>query len=99
KIQRQGSEQKMRFFPACSTTTAELRAGVPFDSTSWQRSQKLTMAVPCTAQSLSGSACPQRSLTRSQIPSSSPHERGYFWRSQDRSSGLGTTKLNQTEAR
>src|SRR5437763_1282436 len=99
KIQRHGAEQNTYFLPPCSSVLALFRAGVPPESTSWQRSQKVTIAVPCTAKSLFLSAAAHRSEMRSQMGSKDGHVRGYFERSHARSRGLGTTKSNHTEAR
>src|SRR5438876_9196511 len=99
-MKRHGSEQKMYLRPSArSTTMALLCVGVPSHKTSWHRSQKVTMAVPCTAKSLPGSAAAQRCDTCSQMGSNAGQLAGYLARSHARSRGDGTTKSNHTDAR
>jgi hypothetical protein len=61
--------------------------------------KKPTMAVPWTPKSLPTSVCRQRSPMRAHTGSSSSQVSGYFARSHARSSGPGTTRSNQTDAR
>ena len=67
-------------------------------STSWQRSQKPTIAVPCTAEVVARIGFGASARRCAPRPGSiSAQVAGYFSRSQARSAGPGTTKSNHTD--
>ena len=64
-----------------------------FSRRTFLRGLGVTMALPCTANSLPGSAAVQLFVTSVHTGSIASHVRGYFWRSHARSAGPGLKAL------